>query len=226
MKGFNILLIVLLTSIMVFTGCDDSGSSSDDSNAVMMSAIVENIPGSSCTTIVALTRNNVPINDAIVSLNGSDIPLWIAGSGVYYVAGSVITSGTSVTITVTGSNIDISETLVMPEAPVVTAPTSAGGPYDSTQTLNVAWNSFTTNPDLVMLEVSEDFTVSGEDYSEDEAGDAITHIIPANIINTGQIDVEVSVVSVMISFLGGAAYEADSLFMLGNLVKSEKFNTQ
>jgi hypothetical protein len=143
-----------------------------------------------------------------------------------WVGTTTFTPGTDTTVEITGTGINISETIRIPEAPVIINPNTAHGGYDSTAGLPVQWNAFTQAPNVINISVDAAYTVSGSGYSYDATLPAATsHTIPANTLIAGSTGVMVQMTAANIEVLMGASFEGVSLLQASSSSTSEPFST-
>jgi hypothetical protein len=134
--------------------------------------------------------------------------------------------GTDTTVVITGTGINISETIRIPEVPVITDPNTAHSDYDSTAGIPVSWNAFTQAPNAINISVDQAFTVAGSDYSYDATSmTATTHTIPANTLTAGSTGVTVQMNVGNIKVLTGASFEGVSMIQASSSSTSEPFST-
>jgi hypothetical protein len=92
--------------------------------------------------------------------------------------------GSSVTFLITGTGINISESMTLPAAPDVTAPTTAVGPYDSTADMTVAWTAAAPIPEGYVALVMA--TASGNTYLDMAIPNSdTTYVIPGGTFEAG-----------------------------------------
>jgi len=177
-----------------------------------------------CSAIFQLTNDGIIITNASVLINGFPC-VYDSIDQMYSASITPIGAGDSVTLRITSENIDISESLIMTETPIITAPTSAGSPYDASEIISAAWNDFSTDPMEVVISVDNTYTAAPQQYCNFESGTANAHSIPANTLKHDQSGIRVNVRSDNSKELTGASFESGSSFMVGNMSSSEPFST-
>ncbi|MBN1810090.1 MAG: hypothetical protein JW909_13570 [Planctomycetes bacterium] len=166
--SFGILAFCTAGAFLALSGCGGGGDGTSGPLAVGVS-VARNLIGADSVTVSAFIMDDGFnfVDDAVVTVNGQDIPNF--GMGIYHKAGAAnVNPGETVTLTITRADRTVSGTVVMPVQPVVTAPTAAGGPYENSSPVTVTWNPLASTPDEVWVEVDSSDRPSGEteDYSE------------------------------------------------------------
>jgi hypothetical protein len=140
-------------------------------------------------------------------------------------------AGSSVNFLIAGTGISITESITLPSAPEVTAPTTGGGPYDSTADMTVTWTAAAPTPEGYVALVMA--TVSGDIYLDM----AIPNSDTSYVIPGGTFAAELSSLSpYSCAFIGsgatltpsGASYESSgttSAYTLANFDASEPIDT-
>jgi hypothetical protein len=141
---------------------------------------------------IIVARNNTPIDDAVVVVNGQVIPHSPAARGLYVgTLQAPLSPGDAVVLDVTSGAIQVRGVGMLPHAPVLTAP-SSGAVVRQGQDVVVTWAS-PSDPEY--FEVSANWScgaLCGTGTSFGAAGQARTLRIPAGSIPVlGPVDLQV-----------------------------------
>ena len=141
------------------------------------------------------------VTDATVTVKNTNAPYFMVG---YITQGTpAISEGEDVDIMVARGENTVTATLPMPEKPVITSPADDSS-HDADSRIDVQW-TLSTTPDLIFFEIEDSDTVSGDDYTDQLAGTATSHSIPAGTLWVDTNDIEINVYSVnMTTDLTGA----------------------
>jgi hypothetical protein len=224
----TLILVTILSVLLVLSGCNGDGGG----GPMYVAAGVETEETGTTTAASVIVNQGgefgTPVSDATVTVNGTALTYFDFGGLVGIYVGSVapaVSEQESVTLHVQRGGSSISATLQMPEKPQITAPTTAGGPYDPSQSTTVSWTS-TTDPDIFTIYVEGVHTASGVDYEDLEAGSEPTHVIPSGTFLAGKQDVVIEVSAVNKTMSLGADAEAGSVYAVGYQDMSQPFDIQ
>lgn len=230
-------IIVAIYTLLIFTGCPDMGGLLNPTPRptvgptptlgppmILIEGFVYQDSEWTYADITLYDSNNeLPINDATVTVNGADCEPY---SGGHYLGDvSALSAGSSVSFVITGTGFSVNETLNMPNATSsITSPTE-GSNKNADASLNVNWNKINSNtPQHLIVYVEGFWTDNGDDYKVEVATSTTSHTIPANTLLPAQDDIELKVISINSVFPSGAIIDPDSYLDVYNVVM-RKFNT-
>jgi hypothetical protein len=200
---YNILVFCLiLIGLLGLPGCGGDGDGLNADGALFILAEVDKgiesyTPPSDVTSAAFVATSmdvmSNSVTNATVTINGTSASYIMFG---YMTQGAPsINVDEDVEIIVDRGENAITATLPMPEKPVITTPADNSW-HDSNSTINVQWNTLSTTPDMIIFEIKEFYTVSGDDYTTELAGTATSHSIPAGTLLSGISGIEINVYSV------------------------------
>ena len=146
-----------------------------------------------------------PVEDATVTVNGTNIPHF--GNGMYVTTLTGISGGQSLSLSVSRGGDTITSTVAMPYTLTVTAPLTtvpAANPIDITWTIS-------QQPQYYDIEIDDAYTVApGFPYEGEEVAPATQHTIPGSTLQVGTVDVTIDAINTtMITGAGsGSAFGA------------------
>ena len=189
-----------------------------------MGAGVDNNDLDNTTALIAVMEGGNPVEDAVVSINGTVIDHFLFGT--YLAIGLGINAGDDVILEVQRGGSSVSATLQMPAKPAITAP--AGGAQSEPVPVSWTWAP-ATNPDMFAITVGASYTPGGalgDDYVGTELGTARAHSIPDGTFDTSLSTAYVTVGAVVqtTSLTGDAA--AGSAFEVSNTDQSPAFDPE
>jgi hypothetical protein len=206
-------------SLMLFSSCGGKGAT-----LLLVIAEADTYSGSTVVTVILQEEDGTPVTGASVAVNSESIPHVLFGIYAATLA-ATINEGDTVSLDAQYGGTSVSGSVTMPDQPNVTAPTTAGGPYNAANDLNVAWGSLSPTPNQVIVQVDESDTVDPDGYSALLSGSSNSHNIPGGTIETGQSDVTVEVVGVNSTTSLGPGVVAGSTLIAANIDSSEPFGT-
>lgn len=206
------------------TGTGSGSSSSGPSltiNAGTLLSIYTNIAN-------AMIMDGItPVTDATVIVQG--VPLSNSGNGMYSSTNTIaFNSNDIISFSVTRGSFSLSNACIVPGIPNITAPTAAGGPYDSSNPISINWDPLTPAPASNEVNISSTFTTPTypNGYTDYLAGSSVNYSLPADVLNPASFAIMLNVYSMNITALAGAGVQSGSYFMIENMGISELINTQ
>ena len=223
----NLALVVLVQLMVCGMSCDDSGGGGGSPEPILVDAQVY-LDGSNITVIVSVKDDagSFPVTGALVMANGQVLG-YDVGNEDYRVSGvSLIAAGDPVLVTVEQGERAVSGSLTMPDPVSVTAPNTAGSPYNATVPIVVQWTALSPAPDKVSIAALSFLTVSG-DFWESTVDGALTQtIIPADtLITTSTAFTLLAAAYNELTSLSGDAASGSGM-TVANLSESEPITTQ
>jgi hypothetical protein len=149
-----------------------------------------------------------------------------AGVGAWNAAVGSATAGSSIALVITGTGINISESITVPAGPTVTQPDGSGSPYDSTVDLHVVWSTLTT-PGSILVGVTPFEEAGGNGYTAMLPGTDTTFDIPGGTYADTLNNAHVYVWGMFGTPLVGTSYESSSVssLVISNYGQSAGFST-
>jgi hypothetical protein len=161
-----------------------------------------------------------PVEDAVVTINGTDLDNFGFGMYTTFLTDLNINSGEDVILEIQRGSTYITSTLVMPEKPVITAPAALAVVPNP---VTAQWSS-ATNPDAFAIIVDDLYTAADGEYAGSESGTARSHTM-SGVFDTASADSEFTLGAVnYTTSLAGAA--ADSEFEVESSTISPAFDPQ
>ncbi len=211
------LAMLALSVLVILSSCGGGGG-----GGLLVGAGVDNNDLNNTSAVIGITQGGNPVEDAVVTINGTVIDHWLFG--IYMGTSLGIIAGDDVILDIQRGGTSISATVQMPAKPAITAPASGA----QSEPVSVAWTWATTNPDLFAISVAGLYTPGGtidDEYIGTELGSARGHSIPAGTFNTGLTTAYVTVGAVKhTTSMNGA--EAGSEFEVSNTDQSPAFNPE
>ncbi|MFC1479313.1 hypothetical protein ACFL6F_01845 [Planctomycetota bacterium] len=234
-----LLICILSLSIVLFLpSCGDSSDDDDDKKTsygpfYVSAGVTYNHPSTGFTFAIAdVELSGTPNDDAVITVDAENIP-WDTnpGSGFYGLNDNTtftFTEGTDVVFSAeTGDGkYTVGSTLAMPYQPSVATPTTGGGPYDSTATLNITWGALTATPQFIQVVIDAAYTVDANGYMAIISGASTSHQLPADILKSGTAGIFIRVLAGNRDGSLGSDAAEDSQFGVSNAGVSETISTQ
>ena len=181
--------------------------------------------GNTLAVLTNVEQNDVQIKDATVEVGGFPVA-WNEGMSSYYFYGTAsIDAGDDVTLDVIVGSSHLNTSVVMPGTPVVSAPTTAGSPYNTDVPIIVQWGAISPTPDQMELLVDGAATRTGLAWSFVGAGNLTQASIPANTLSYNMMNVSVGVISDNSMPYLSDGMETGSSYLVGNIAYSELITT-
>ncbi len=219
MKNAIFLIVLCVIVLLVFPSCPSPGGSIEYQVTAL---VADNAPTLGDIALISIyDADSNPIVDAIVTVNGTNVPS--VGFGIYSLVGGPYTPGQNITLVVQKDGVNINQTKSIPTQPVVSAP--AAGTYNAANNLTVTWQNYNPDPSSFNIFVNFGYTSSGDDYDETVAGSIFSHIIPGGTLAAAQNGVTVKVTAMSAALLGGTGVQSGSSFTTTSTGSSAAFNT-
>jgi len=220
------LVVALFASMMVFAlSCGDND---DDSPAPILVDAQIYLDGTTITVTVSVkdASGATPLTGALVQVNGQVLGYDVVTED-YRVSGvSLISAGDTVLLTVEEGERAVSGSTTMPDPASVTAPNTAGSPYNPTVPIVVQWTALSPAPDGVSIAALGIYTVSGNLWESDVDGTLTQTTIPADTLVATSTPFQLLAAAYNeLSALSGDAAGGSSM-VVANLSASEPITTQ
>ena len=137
-KAVSVCLFVLVTFIVVGCGGNGGGDGNGGGTLYVDAGVSKGteLP-SGIMTFVEVSESGTPVDNATVTVNGTNIPSK-GSNGEYELFGTlVIDSGDYITLDIRHETKRVGATLFMPELATITSPTAGGSPYGALSDLSL-----------------------------------------------------------------------------------------
>lgn len=217
-SGRGVAGLCLATCVLCGGGCNEPSG-----YILVTGTVCMDDGGLSPWADVEVWHESTRVLDASVTVN--DIPLALTASQHYSANVLPVTAGDWTWLYVFWGDLSVTAQVVMPDKPVVTAPTTATGPHDASADITVTWGVLSPAPEEVQVSVADTFTISGDSWSMSVDGTVTSATIPAGTLKTGSLGT-VAVTAFSNAIAESPYAELGSSFSAAAASVSEAFATQ